>query len=162
MILSRRHHAYPILTVEPSSVRLLNTAKRRTYVATATVRMSDGSKFHGRITTSTPLLRTRFFNMSTLVLSRNLTSADDGTGSWTVVATTADGQFSANLVITYTIGPPVPAEGPPVFTGWPTAVTLTDNMLAGAVVASGTLLDSDGTAFDGTVNVGGAPLTFMP
>jgi hypothetical protein len=100
--------------------------------------------------------------MSTLALSRNLTSADDGTGSWTIVATTADGQFSANLVITYTTSPPVPAEGPPIFSGWPTAVTLTDNMLAGAVVASGTLTDSDGTPFNGTVNVGGAPLVFTP
>ena len=100
--------------------------------------------------------------MSQITLSRDLTAADDGSGSWTIVATTADGQFSANLVITYTIAPPVPAEGPPVFSGWPTSVNLTDNMTAGTVVASGSLLDSDGTPFNGTVDVGSAPLVFTP
>ena len=145
-------------TAAPSYVRLLDTARRRTLVSRLTVTMSDGSRFRGRITVP-PLLKVGFF-MSTLTLSRNLTSADDGTGSWTVIATTADGQFSANLVITFTISPPVAAEGPPVFSGWPVSVQLTDNMLAGAVVASGTLTDSDGTPFNGTVNVGSAPLVF--
>ena len=104
------------------------------------VTMSDGSRFHGEFKLPS-ILRSGFFNMSQITLSRDLTAADDGTGSWTIVATTADGQFSANLVITYTIAPPVPAEGPPVFSGWPTSVNLTDNMTAGTVVASGSLLD---------------------
>ena len=99
--------------------------------------------------------------MSQLVLSRALTPADDGVQTWTITATTADGQFSAQLVITATIAPPVPAEGPPVFSGWPTAVNLVDNAAAGSVVASGTLLDSDGTPFNGTVDVGSAPLSFV-
>ena len=98
--------------------------------------------------------------MSQITLSRDLTAADDGTGAWNIVATTADGQFSATLTITFTISPPVPAEGPPVFSGWPTSVSLTDNMTAGTVVASGSLLDSDGTPFNGTVDVGTAPLVF--
>ena len=99
--------------------------------------------------------------MSQLVLSRALTPADDGVQTLTITATTADGQFSAQLVITATIAPPVPAEGPPVFSGWPTAVNLVDNAAAGSVVASGTLLDSDGTPFNGTVDVGSAPLSFV-
>jgi len=155
----RRHPHIVKFTATPSYVHLLDTAKRRTFISTLTVTMSDGSRFRGSFKVPS-ILRMGPFTMSTLTLSRNLTSADDGTGSWTIVATTADGQFSANLVITYTISPPVAAEGPPVFSGWPSAVTLTDNALAGAVVASGTLLDSDGTAFDGTVNVGTAPLVF--
>ena len=54
--------------------------------------------------------------MSTVVLSRALTSADDGTGTWDIVFTTADGMFNATLSIVYTITPAVPAEGPPVIT----------------------------------------------
>jgi hypothetical protein len=100
--------------------------------------------------------------MSTLTLSRDLTAADVGTGTWAIVFTTADSQFTAEQDITFTISLPVPAEGPPVLTGWPTAVTLTSNMTAGTVIASGMVTDSDGTAFTGTVSVGSAPLVFTP
>ena len=98
--------------------------------------------------------------MSTLVLSRALTPADDGTGTWDIVATTADGMFSATLTITYTITPAVPAEGPPIFSPASMAVSLPDNSAAGMTVWTGTLTNSDGSAFNGTVSVGSAPLTF--
>ena len=99
--------------------------------------------------------------MSQLVLARDLTSADDGTGSVNVVATTADGQFNATLTITYTIAAPTPAEGPPIFSGWPTSVNLTDNMKAGTVVASGSLTDSDSTPFNGTISVSSPLFNFV-
>ena len=103
--------------------------------------------------------------MSTLILSRALTSADDGSGTWTVTATDADGQ-SASIQIAFTISPPAVQQAP-VFTGWPPSVTMPDNSPAGAVVASGTIMNNDGSAFTGTVamvdqNGNAAPLTFQP
>ena len=100
--------------------------------------------------------------MSTVVLSRALTSADDGTGTWDIVFTTADGMFNATLSIVYTITPAAPAEGPPVITPATMTVSLPDNSAAGMSVWVGTVTNSDGSAFNGTVNVGGAPLTFTP
>jgi hypothetical protein len=129
-----------------------------------TIEMSDGSTFRGTLQFSTTLLKKEFLTVSTLVLSRALTSADDGTGTWTVTAVPADGSQSASIQIAFTIAAPV--EGPPVFSGWPTTVMMADNAPAGTVVASGTLTDAGGTAFTGSVsmvdqNGNSAPLTFV-
>lgn len=157
----RHHPSIKSITVTPTPpLRISDKAKRGTVVGLVSVQMSDGSQFRGKVSISTHLIRVRN-SMSQLVLSRALTPADDGVQTWTITATTADGQFSAQLVITATIAPPVAAEGPPVFSGWPTAVNLVDNAAAGSTVASGSLLDSDGTPFNGTVDVGTAPLTFV-
>ena len=122
---------------------------------------SDGERFRGSIRFPA-ILRSEYFHMSTVVLSRALTSADDGTGTWDIVFTTADGMFNATLSILYTITPAVPAEGPPVITPATATVSLPDNSAAGMAVWTGTVTNSDGSAFNGTVNVGGAPLTFTP
>jgi hypothetical protein len=159
---SRHHPSIKSIIVTPTPpLRISDRAKRGTVVGLISVQMSDGSQFNGKITISTHLIRVRNLLMSQLVLSRALTPTDDGVQTWTITATTADGQFSSQLVITATIAPPVAAEGPPVFSGWPTAVSLADNAAAGSLVASGSLLDSDGTPFNGTVSVGSAPLTFV-
>ena len=100
--------------------------------------------------------------MSTVVLSRALTSADDGTGTWDIVFTTADGMFNKTLAIA-TRSPrrfrPRGRRSSPRTTA---TVSLPDNSAAGMAVWTGTVTNSDGSAFNGTVNVGGAPLTFTP
>ena len=63
---------------------------------------SDGERFRGSIRFPA-ILRSEYFHMSTVVLSRALTSADDGTGTWDIVFTTADCMFNATLSIVYTI-----------------------------------------------------------
>lgn len=153
-----RRHPYPTaLIVRPSPIALPNTARRGSVVCRVHVEMSNGARFSGRISANTPLLKTELSNMSTLVLSRALTPADDGTGTWTITATDSDGQ-SASINISFTIA----AAVAPVFSGWPASVNLPDTAPAGMVVASGTIMNSDGSAFTGTVGVGNAPLTFMP
>lgn len=102
--------------------------------------------------------------MSTLVLSRDLTSADDGTGTWTVTATDADGQ-SASITIAFTISAPTVQQAP-MFSGWPQSVALMDNATAGSMVAEGSITNNDGSAFSGNVVVvdqagNTAPLTFQ-
>jgi hypothetical protein len=57
--------------------------------------------------------------------------------------------------------------GPPEFSGWPSAVILADNSPAGTVVASGSIVNSDGSAFTGTITITDAtgnlaPVTFQP
>jgi hypothetical protein len=164
MQLHRHHppHIVSIKVIPTPPLRISDTAKRGTTVGRIVVVMSDGSRFNGTFHVTNPLFHVRRFFMSQLVLSRDLTAADDTqNGVCNVVATTADGKFTATLTITFTISPPVAAEGPPVFTGWPTAVALADNMTAGTLVASDMLTDSDGTPFNGTFAVNGGPFTFV-
>lgn len=159
-MLHRRRPTIVSISADPPSVRLSDRARRGAVVTRIHVRTSDGSPFRGTLRLSTTILRSEFLHMSTLVLSRALTPADDGTGTWEVVATTADGTFQATLSISYTIAPAAPAEGPPVFAPPSAAVSLADDSAAGTSVWSGTLTNSDGSAFNGTVSVGTAPLTF--
>lgn len=86
--------------------------------------------------------------------TRALTPADDVANAvWTANAVTADGKFTTPLAFTVTIAPPLPAEGPPIWSGWPAAVSFSDLAPAGTVFATGNLTDSDGSAFTGTVTM---------
>jgi hypothetical protein len=106
--------------------------------------------------------------MSQFAFTRALTPADDVANAvWTANAVTADGKFTAPLTFTVSIAPPIAAEGPPVWSGWPSAVAFSDLSPAGTVFASGSLTDSDGTAFTGTVTMTDAngnpvPVAFTP
>jgi len=152
-----------VLRVTPASVRLLDNTKRDAPIAVITARMSDGGLFLGRLSIDSDLvyLKRRSFLMSTLNLSRALTPADDGSGSWKVTATDADGN-SASVTIAYTI---VSAQAP-VFANFPAAVTIPDNSPAGfnLLPANATLANNDGSAFTGAttvVNADGSPATLV-
>ena len=156
----RRHRGIRSIIVTPTPLIISDRSRGGSVVAHITVQMANGTPFRGFIVVRSHLfVATRYYTMSQLVLARDLASTDDTqSGSVTITAVTADSQFTATQVIPFTIAPPMPAEGPPIFAGWPASMALADNMKAGAVAASGTLTNSDGSPFNGTVTVSGSDL----
>ena len=101
--------------------------------------------------------------MSSLVLSRALTSADDGSHQWTVTAT--QGGQSVQAVLAVSIVPAV-LPHPVSITLDPASVSLPDNSPAGMMLSTPTITMSDGSTFSGTVDVtdengNPAPVTFQ-
>jgi hypothetical protein len=77
------------ITLSPASATIPDNTPARTVIATANVKMSDGSQFKGTLTTS----NTNLFAISGLniVTARAFTSADDGPFS-TVITASQSGQ----------------------------------------------------------------------
>jgi hypothetical protein len=128
--------------------------------------MSDDSQFNGQITTNGPLKLEHNIIMSSLVLSRALTSADDGTHTWTVTAT--QNGVSVSAALTVTIIPASSTDTPSGITLNPTNIAeLPDTSPAGTMLTSVAIAMTEGTMFAGTVGVvdetgAAAPVTFMP
>ena len=105
--------------------------------------------------------------MSNLLFTRDLTPADDVSDAmWSFTFTTADGKN--NVVVGLTVSITSVVEGPPLVSGWPAAVTIPDTAKAGSILASGSVTNSDGSPFTGTlssaVDAAGNPLavSFQP
>ena len=152
-----RRRPVPVrIALVPSTVMLYDGASAGAVVTIVQITMSDGSRFSGTVVIGLTL--STFFHhpplkwdpaMSSLVLSRTLTSADDGVFTWTVTATQNGASVSASLAVTISATPPVPTT----ISLNPAVVSLVDNAAAGTLVSTPTITMSDGSDFSGTVTI---------
>ena len=162
---------YPLsanVTTGPVYIYNIGPLKIRpgTIVARVALLMSDGSWFAGCFNSNGPLLLVQppgDDEMASVVLSRDLTSADDGNHVWTLSFTQNGVSVSATVNVSITAPT---AAVPTAVTVSPDTVSLPDNATAGTMVTTPTITMSDGSVFAGTmsaVDEGGnsAPVNFM-
>jgi hypothetical protein len=141
------------VTLTPASVSLPDNSPAGTAASTATVAMSDGSAFAGMLTIGANNMVA--LARSTVALTRALTAADDGAHSFLITATQNAGTASAALALNVTAGAAPPPSPPTVIiTVTPNTPQIPDTTSAGAVVATYTVMMSDGSPFVGTVGFG--------
>ncbi|MBV8293492.1 MAG: hypothetical protein JOY55_17070 [Mycobacterium sp.] len=143
------------VTFTPSAVSLPDNAAAGTTVAAVSVSMSDGSAFAGTLTTSPASVVTMSGN--NLVLTRGLTSADDGSQTWTVAATQNGVTVSGSIQVQVNAASPTPTG----VTFTPTVASLPDNAAAGTMVAAVSVSMSDGSAFTGNLAASPAGIVTM-
>src|ERR1700751_3793004 len=107
--------------------------------------MSDGSSFAGTLEAS-PAGTVAISGSMRLVLARTLTSADDGSQQWGVIATQNGGTVSSSIAVQVIPLSPPPAPPPPApphpaptpmgVTLTPGAASLPGNAAAGTIVAA--------------------------
>jgi len=103
--------------------------------------------------------------MSTIILSRDLTPADDGMHTWTMNATQNGVTVSAVFMVTIVSG--TVQVVPVSITLSPNSASFPDNTAAGTLVTTPSIIMSDGSVFAGTFAAtdetgAAAPVTFQP
>ncbi len=117
------------VTITPSSTVVRDDSTAGTVLANFSVKMSDGSVYGGTTTSSNALISISGAN---LVLSRDLTPADDGVTTTTVNASTC---------VAY----------PAAISFSPTSVSVPDDSTTGTILATVSVTMSDGSPFAGTI-----------
>jgi hypothetical protein len=118
--------------------------------------MSDGSSFAGTLGAS-PAATVTISGSMRLVLARALTSKDDGSQQWTVIATQNGVTVSSSIAVQVIplsppAAPPPPSQPTPTgVTFTPSAASLPDSAAVGTNVAAVSVSMSDGPAFTGTL-----------
>jgi hypothetical protein len=96
----------PGVTFVTTTTSLPDNSPAGTAIATFSVSMSDGSSFAG---TASPTGTVAISGCTRLVLARALTSADDGSQQWTVIATQNEVTVSSSVAVqVIPLSPPPP------------------------------------------------------
>lgn len=128
--------------------------------------MSDSSRFSGTFSTTGPFVLINYwrFDMPTIVLSRDLTTTDVGSHTWTMTFTQNSVSVTASFSATITSG--TSQSVPTAVSVAPASGTFPDNATAGTTVTDATITMSDGSTFSGTFSAvdetgAAAPLSMM-
>ena len=130
--------------------------------------MSNGSDFQGEFNSNGPLLLVHpqgALKMPNIVLSRDLTSADDGSHTWTMTFTQNGVSVSATFPVSIVSPPPVAVPVSVALS--PSSATMDDTATAGTLVTNAEVAMSDGSTFSGSMsavdeNGNAAPVQIMP
>lgn len=134
------------VTLTPTSASPLDNAASGAMLTTVSVAMSDSSAFSGTISIGANSMAG--ISGSNVVLTRALTSADDGVHTLTITATQNGAPASAALSVNVM---PQLMQATEVITFTPAAPTVPSSTSKGSKVASFTVKMSDGSPFTGTV-----------
>ncbi len=126
------------ITVTPAAASVPDTSIAGTKVADLAVATSDGSPFAGKVAVTPPGLVDTSPALNSLVLSRSLSSSDDGPHAMTVSASQGGTGVTAGFAMTVTgVAPPPPPPTPPPASG---PIITVNGLAAGAVLNIGSAM----------------------